>query len=215
MYRKGKMYVRNSTAVFCGLFFYTSSVFAQTRTLDTVEKRLDRMDFGFYGAAVVKRSPFDGSYVTTPGLNVGITANHWLWLGMFGRLAAGDVNYRFPEQTSERKQKISANLYGFEAGANLWTDKLIHVHVAMSVGRASLVFTDQDSAALPADTNDRRKTSFNGYEPEMQLEVNLTDSFRAGVGLGYRIVRGGDKTIIGSEKLDGMTTSVSLKFVSM
>ncbi len=90
--------------------------------------------------------------------------------------------------------------------------KMVHYTIKTLIGAGELVYNYKMSEGnWPFDhTND----SFFIIEPDINMELNVSTHFRAGLGVGYRYISGVQLEGITDEELSGLCANLTLKFGS-
>lgn len=147
----------------------------------------------------------------------GLLVNGTYMLGIAGYGLVTDVE--FDGIISETSEPKTLNLHmgyaGVMLGATILRREMIHLSVPVLFGAGSIDVSDQQffGTNLGSDTDFTIESSvFFVVEPGLQLEFNITKSFRIAAGANYRWVQGSDLRNIEDDQLRDWISTVSFRF---
>ena len=162
------------------------------------------IDSGGYGGPVIKISQINGETAVLMGGYGGWLINHTFLVGggFFGL-------------TNEIEAPITGEKYYFDLGYSGLvleyinnSHKLVHYSVGTLIGAGEVEYDSKTSK------EDYDSDTIFVVEPGINLELNVTSSFRLGFGVSYRYVSGVRLEGINDEDLSGATANLTLKFGS-
>ena len=102
---------------------------------------------------------------------------------------------------------LSFGYGGFELEYIFGSDKLVHGSIYTLIGGGSLSLMGDETDNHTIETNE-----YFVFEPDLNLELNVTKFFRIGLGVGYRVVAGDDFKGYNYLDLSGVTGTLTFKF---
>ncbi|HEY8344675.1 MAG TPA: hypothetical protein VIL66_05700 [Bacillota bacterium] len=162
----------------------------------------DDTENGGYGGPVVKFSQIHGETAVFWGAYGGWLINHTFLIGGGAFGLTSEIAAPF---TSE-KLYYDLGYAGLVLEYINNSHKLVHYTVGALIGIGTVGYDSQDSKRVYADD-----TIFV-LEPGIGLELNITTSFRANLGLSYLHIDGVKLEGTKAEDLSGATVSLSFKF---
>ncbi|XOV92745.1 MAG: hypothetical protein ACFHWX_21385 [Bacteroidota bacterium] len=176
----------------------------------------DSETFGF-GGADMKIGDIAGNRSLILGASGGVIVNRSYFLGLagYGMITANEINGLIPTETTPVEKKL--NLYGGYGGMlfgfTLWTKEPVHLHFPFLVGAGAFEVVDNNFFNNNFDTDfSIEKSAFFIGEPGAQIEFNITEKFRLGAGVSYRMVKGLDMVNLTDDDLSGLSTNISVRF---
>ncbi len=152
----------------------------------------------------------------------GVLVNRRFMLGVAGYGIATDPEFEgqlrdglLPDTLvngSTRKLTITGGYAGLMLGGILFTREIVHISIPVTLGAGQLHITDKDFFQNSTDTDYTIESSTFFYaEPGVQLEFNMTSSFRIAIGATYRAVYDLDLTYLEDKDLTDWTATVSFR----
>jgi len=172
--------------------------------------------FGF-GGADLKIGDIAGNRSLIIGGSGGVIVNRTYFLGLagYGLITDNEIDGYIPTATApvEKKLDIYGGYGGMVFGFTLWTREPIHLHFPFFVGAGAFEVVDNNffNNNFDTDFSIERSAFFIG-EPGVQLEFNITESFRLGAGVSYRLVNGLEMVNLEDNDLTGLSTNISVRF---
>lgn len=161
------------------------------------------VDHGGYGGLTTRVTAIQGNPELLMGGRGAWIIDHTFYLGG-GGIGVADGAENAPAGN------LDFGYGGIMAGYIHSSDKLIHytAGVMLAAGSAGIrePFVDE--------WEDEDQPAFYLVEPEANLEVNVAKHFRVTLGLSYRLVTNYEHDGITEEDLNGLATSLELKFGS-
>ena len=170
---------------------------------ETLIKGDHEHEHGGFGGPVVKITTFDFEPGILVGGRGGWILDHQLTVGGAGYGLA--KNLRKEDGDYSENSQLGFGYGGFELGFIFGSDKLVHGSLHALIGGGGLSLWDPD-----AETTD--SGSYFVFEPELNLELNVTKFFRIGLGVGYRLVAGDDFYEYDYLDLSGVTGTLAFEF---
>ena len=165
-----------------------------------------KIESGGFGALVSKLTEIDGKTAIIGGGRGGWIINHTFVVGGGGY---GLVNNIKPEGISSEKDLLLEMGYGgleFEYIAN--SQRLIHYSIYTLIGGGSVEYRERDHSFEEVYASD----GFFVAEPGVSFELNVTKSFRVGLGTSYRYINGVNLEGTSNSELRGLSANLTLKF---
>lgn len=173
---------------------------AQEQTL--VGKNIEN---GGYGGLVWKLTSIKGNSAILAGARGGWILNHTFAIGGGGYSTISDIKAEVFTEDNE-PWYIILDYGGLELEYIHNSDKLVHMtfHTLIGGGQVRLV----------QDHSDYEIASDNLFviEPSLDVDLNITNWFRLGVGISYRLVTGLDSDIVNNSDVSGVNGLLILKF---
>ncbi|MEQ8882075.1 MAG: hypothetical protein RLQ12_20720 [Cyclobacteriaceae bacterium] len=172
--------------------------------------------YGF-GGADLKIGDIAGNRSLIIGGSGGVIVNRTYFLGLagYGLVTDNEIDGLIPTATTpmEKKLNIYGGYGGMVFGFTLWTREPVHLHFPFLVGAGAFEVVDNNffNNNFDTDFSIERSAFFIG-EPGAQIEFNITENFRLGAGVSYRLVRGLDLVNLEDEDLTGLSANISVRF---
>tara|TARA_Y100001972_G_scaffold128095_2_gene187380 strand:- start:571 stop:1218 length:648 start_codon:yes stop_codon:yes gene_type:complete len=172
--------------------------------------------YGF-GGADLKIGDIAGNRSLIIGASGGVIVNRTYFLGLagYGLVTDNEIDGLIPTATvpMEKKLNIYGGYGGMVFGFTLWTREPVHLHFPFLVGAGAFEVVDNNffNNNFDTDFSIERSAFFIG-EPGVQVEFNITENFRLGTGVSYRLVTGLDMVNLRDEDLTGLSTNISVRF---
>ncbi len=172
--------------------------------------------YGF-GGADLKIGDIAGNRSLIIGGSGGVIVNRTYFLGLagYGLVTDNEIDGLIPTATTpmEKKLNIYGGYGGMVFGFTLWTREPVHLHFPFLVGAGAFEVVDNNffNNNFDTDFSIERSAFFIG-EPGVQLEFNITENFRLGAGVSYRLVKGLEMVYLEDEDLTGLSTNISIRF---
>lgn len=175
------------------LTLLSSHLFAQSESQSLAEL----YEFGWptytggYFAPVVKQSKFLDETGYMAGARAGVTFNESFLIGASGyKLMSDDIVYYDAQRDLNRDFSMSYG--GVFVGWNFFPRSIVNLTLFTNYSWGALKLAKPSESEDAVLANKSAYDSIQVVEPELMVDVNITRYFRAGVGYGYRWVRGRD-----------------------
>ncbi len=191
------------TAILCStLFGATAQQYIDTNDPREIKSLLSKEnDLNGFGGADIKITDLMTERAMILGCYGGVLVNRRFMLGVAGygiatnpeftgRLPQGLIPDTVASQLS-RKLTINGGYAGLMLGGIILTKELVHLSIPIIIGAGEIQITDEDFFQNGSDTDYTLESStFFTVEPAVQLEFNITPSFRIAAGASYRWIQG-------------------------
>jgi hypothetical protein len=166
----------------------------------------DGLDHGGYGGPVWKVSSVAGDAAIFTGGRGGWIIDHRFVVGGGGYGLATDV--RVDDGAATEARYLEMGYGGFEFEYVHRSDELVHLAVHTLIGAGSVELVERRPGhSLGTD-------EFFAFEPSVAGDLNVTNWFRIGGGVGYRLTVGADVGEVHDSDLSGVSGHLILKFGS-
>ena len=163
-----------------------SIAFAQDQVNEVGTKDQMQTLFGFdskitgYGTLETKYTQLLDKDAILIGGHGGVIFNSYFYfgLGAYGLVTTNQFVGSFPEESLDMYMGYTGLMMGF----NVMPTKVVHFSIPLFVGVGNL--------ELEHDNIFVENSAFLLFEPGLQLEVNVTQFMKIGLGAGYRMVQG-------------------------
>ncbi|MDD5223091.1 MAG: hypothetical protein PHE84_03800 [bacterium] len=172
---------------------------------DTLIKGGHEHEHGGFGGPVVKLTAVNFEPGAVVGVRGGWILDHQFTVGGGGYVLLSNLNQGQGDLSEEADLTFSYG--GLELGYTFWPDKLFHGNFLALIGGGSLSMMNNDDDEFLLESND-----YFVFEPELNLEMNVTKFFRIDLGLGYRLVAGDEFYEYDYMDLSGVTGTLTFKF---
>jgi hypothetical protein len=180
---------------------FSGGVYGQ-RSGGNAPEREDRVR-GF-GGPVVKFTQMNDQFGVLVGGRGGWIINHRVSIGGGGYGLVNNVDAR----PSAPDSLISLGYGGLEIEIIGNSDQLLHYTFSTLLGAGGISLKGRDDRGQDTGEHD----AFFIAEPTANVIVNVTTSFRIGIGAGYRFVVGTNTPGVADHKLSGVTGNLTFKF---
>ncbi|GAK61290.1 hypothetical protein U27_01190 [Candidatus Vecturithrix granuli] len=160
-----------------------------------------RIYHGFLAAPVVKFTTVNDQFGIFGGGRLGWILNHDYTIGVGGYGLLNDIEGN--ELDSGVTPDLSVKYGGVEFEYAFEPAELIHFSVYTLVGMGNIEF---DYANVDGDDN------FFVVEPAVNVLLNVTEFFKVGLGVGYRLAAGVDLEGLEDGDLSGIVATLTFKF---
>ena len=188
-------------SLFAALLITPSSAEGQRRPETLVGKHFHSSGFG---GPVMKMSEVNNEFAVFVGGRGGWLIDQTFVLGGGGYGLVTDVETGLVD---DRDEPVDLSLgYGgvqLEYLHDSW--ELVHFSLAMLIGGGGATLDDRRGDSLEDD-------GFFVLEPEVNMNLNVTEFFRIGVGAGYRWVNGVDLTGLDDSDLSAVAGTLTFRF---
>ncbi len=171
--------------------------------------QLGEIESSGYGAATMKFSSIKGEFALLMGGYGGWLINHKFMIGGGG---SGLVNkIEAPEDAGLDASKQYYLQVGYGGFMMEYIDspmKLLHYNVKTLIGAGGAGYSLRDDY----DIQDSKESAFFVLEIDANIELNVVEYFRIGVGAGYRFVSGVDLEGINDNDLRAFCSNLIFKF---
>lgn len=188
-------------AAFVGKSQNQASLFSMLSSNDN-----DTLSVGWYAQGTYRYFYNDEAlhqgFTNLVGGKVGIVVDHNLYFALTGYAKVRRTSF----DTRDLKYGVSYGYGGLYAGYAPFSSKVIHPSVGISAGYGGAleyVFINNNRGAT------RNTAGFMYFEPELNLEVNLSNWTRLSFGVAYRFIDYSNFNFA-NDKLNGFDTHVSL-----
>ena len=163
-----------------------SLAFAQDNKKENDKKDQMQTLFSFdskitgYGSLDTKFTQLNSKDAVIIGGHGGVIFNSYFYfgLGAYGLV----TNNRFPGDFPEESLNMYMGYTGLMMGFNIMPKKVVHFSVPLFLGAGNLEL-DHNNIFV-------ENSAFLVFEPGLQLEVNVVQFMKIGIGAGYRMVHG-------------------------
>ena len=163
-----------------------SIAFAQEQVNEVGSKDQMQTLFGFdskitgYGTLESKFTRLHDKDAVIIGGHGGVIFNSYFYfgLGAYGLVTTNQFVGSFPEESLDMHMGYTGLMMGF----NIMPTKVVHFSIPLFVGVGNL--------ELEHDNIFVENSAFLLFEPGLQLEVNVAQFMKIGLGAGYRMVQG-------------------------
>lgn len=170
-----------------------------------------------FGALDLKVGNLRGKEALIVGAYGGVIVNRTIMLGVAAYGISSSVTFDGTIPGSSTGDEL--NLYGGYAGLLLGTmlasKEVVHISIPVVIGVGNLEVSDDNffSSSQGKDAKYTLESSnFFVVEPGIQLELNVSQTFRLGLGASYRIVTGTDLVNVQDSDIAGFAGMLSFKF---
>jgi hypothetical protein len=186
-----------------------SVLFAQENVTIIGEKDEMQTLFGYdskitgYGAIDSKFTQAAGRDAVMIGGHGGVIFNGYFYfgLGAYGMVTDNQINGVTPEEMMDMRMGYTGMMMGF----NVMPKKVVHFSIPLFVGVGKLELEHNDVFV--------ENSAFLLFEPGLQLEVNVMQFMKIGLGGGYRMVHGTNlRNPVSDDDLTYWTGNFSLIF---
>ena len=159
---------------------------AQDERDEDVKKDQMQTLFGYdskitgYGQWDTKFTKLNGSDAVIIGGHGGVIFNSYLYfgLGAYGLVTTKQIVGAYPEESLDMHMGYTGMMIGF----NIMPKKVVHFSIPIFVGGGNLELDHRNVYV--------ENSAFMIFEPGVQLEVNLVQFMKIGIGGSYRMVNG-------------------------
>ena len=183
-----------------GVFLGHGAVSAQETLLD------GDIRHGGFGAPVVKFTQIDDQFGVMVGGRGGWIINGSFVIGGGGYGLANLDDFEHLTNTAGDRGRLSMGYGGLELTYVLRPDQLVHLSLGVLIGAGGVVWNPLGQSWNQEDD------AFFVTEPELDVVLNVTEFFRAGLGVSYRIVQGVELFDLRDGDIAGLAGVVILKF---
>lgn len=168
-----------------GIIIGIASLASAQENLNAIDKK-DQMQtlFGFdskitgYGSLDSKFTRLNGKDAVLIGGHGGVIFNSYFYfgLGAYGLVTTSQFSGTYPEQQLDMHMGYTGLMLGF----NIMPKKVVHFSVPLFVGVGNLELEHNNVFV--------ENSAFLLFEPGLQLELNVVQFMKIGLGAGYRMV---------------------------
>jgi hypothetical protein len=176
-------------------------IVAQEKTLISGD-----IESGGYGGPVLQVTQINKQSAVLAGGVGGWIINHTIVLGGGGYGLVTDVTAKYPDPFYG-SQYLTVGYGGLYLEYIASSDEVIHLTVGALVGAGSVGYKNQDMFNM-----NRSIDQFFVLEPNIQLNLNVTQFFRISAGANYRWVTGVQNNITSNADLSGPSGMLMLRF---
>jgi hypothetical protein len=156
-----------------------------------------------YGSWDNKITRLAGQDAMIIGAHGGVIFNSYFYfgLGAYGSVTTNEIMGNSPEESLDLRMGYTGLMMGF----NILPRKVVHFSIPLFVGVGNLELEHNDAFV--------ENSAFLLFEPGLQLEVNVMQFMKIGLGGGYRMVHGTNlRNPVTDEDLTYWTGNFSLIF---
>jgi hypothetical protein len=190
------------TILVCTAFVVmTLPILAQEKTLISGD-----IESGGYGGPVLQVTKINNQSAVLVGGVGGWIINHTLVLGGGGYGLVTDVNAKYPDPFYG-SQYLTVGYGGLYLEYIASSDEVVHLTVGTLVGGGSVGYKNQEMFNM-----NRFVDQFFVLEPNIQVNLNVTEFFRISAGANYRWVSGVQNNLTSNADLSGPSGTLILRF---
>jgi hypothetical protein len=162
-------------------------------------------DNGGYGGLVWKLTSIKGNSASIAGARGGWIINHTFAIGGGGYSTISDIKAEVLNEDNEPLY-IILDYGGLELEYIHNSNRLIHwtFHTLLGGGGVRLIEHDSD--------HEIESNNLFVIEPSLDIDLNIINWFRLGMGVSYRLVAGLDSDIVDNSDVSGVNGLLVLKF---
>lgn len=147
----------------------------------------------------------------------GVVINRTIMLGIAAYGLSSDLTFdgTLPSSGTARELNLYGGYAGIVMGVMVASKEVVHLSIPVIIGAGNLDVSDDNffSSFSGSDAKFTVESSkFFVIEPGALLELNVSKTFRLGLGAGYRFATGTDLINVQDSDLSGLTGIVSFKF---
>lgn len=206
-------------AVFIISCSISESIFAQKyvdkENVSEVRSLLNRNnDLGGFGSIDFKVTEMADARTMLLGARAGLVVNKRFLFGLGGYGIATRTEF---DGNPSASQVLPLQLYGGYAGmligGMIAPEKMIHLSIPVLLGAGGVEVSDENFFPTASDSDySIDRSAFFVVEPGLELEVNITQVLRLGLGASYRWVSGSDLTTLADDDLTNWSGNFSIRF---
>ena len=194
------------------------------KTLFKKGKKCKKPHIGYFLGPEFAYTQFSGNKsVFLLGINMGVTLNHWISVGLagYGIVNSGNLEYKDMFYDDINKKWQSANLYGGYGGLliefTVIPKSVVHVSFPLLIGGGGLTYLYRPDYVDKYDWSGLESIDWDSFfviQPGVKAEFNILKFFRIGIGVSYRYTPDLDLQQSKSSKLNinQFNANLSLKF---
>ena len=176
-------------------------IVAQEKTLISGD-----IESGGYGGPVLQVTQINKQTAVLVGGVGGWIINHTIVLGGGGYGLVTDVTAKYPDPFYG-SQYLSVGYGGLYLEYIASSDEVIHLSVGALIGAGNVGYKNQEMFSM-----NRSMDNFFVLEPNIQVNLNVTQFFRISAGANYRWVTGVRNDITSDADLSGPSGMLILRF---
>jgi hypothetical protein len=161
--------------------------------------------FGGFGGPVLKVTQFHDDVGVMIGGRGGFIINHTLAIGAGGYAQSNNIDAPVADLL------LDVGYGGGMVELIILSDRPIHLSVKTLIGVGGVNYQDKDQKDSPWGWHDQ-SDGFFVAEPGVDLMLNVTKSFRVGMGVSYRYIDGIDSSGLSDSDMSGPSANFTLKF---
>ena len=176
--------------------------------LHAQETRTENGRHGGFGGPAVKLTQIDSELGVLAGGRGGwILDGSWV-IGGGGYVLVNGGNFDHVTNAQGDPGELEMAYGGLELGYVHCPDESVHVALGLLIGSGGVTWNRNGQSGNGTDDG------FFVAEPELDVVLNVTRSFRAALGVSYRLTQGVELFDLGDAELSGLAGIVTLKFGS-
>lgn len=204
------------------ILFASIQVLAQQYTdnpqqKDEVKSLLNRdNEITGFGNVDFRLSSIKDKQTLIMGANGGVVINRKVMLGLAGYGITSKVDFDgiVPGTTTNDQLNLYGGYGGIVLGMMVASKQVVHLNFPIILAAGNLEISDDDF--FNTGGSDRsyvlESSKFFVIEPGAQLELNISKTFRIGLGGAYRLVRALELENVSDSELSGFSGVLSFKF---
>lgn len=180
--------------------------------------------YGGFLAPVVKISKFDDEIEALAGFRAALIINHSYSIGFAGYGLAGSLN----KYVDGEMRKIGIGYGGLNLSYFAFTKSLLNFSIGTLIGAGGIGYTHKKEDATTStavrrsnsndcdcDNSDNYEAHGSAYfivEPELNINMNITQFFKVGLGVSYRLVAGVNHKDLSNSDINGLSAQIIMSF---
>lgn len=123
------------------------------------------------------------------------------------------TNVQFDSDTDGERYNLRGGYAGVMLGGVIAPSSVVHLYVPVLIGAGNFDIEDPDFnvGGFPREVT-VETSAFFVVEPGIQLDINVTQFFRLGLGGSWRFIEGSEFSVIDNESLSNWSTEISFRF---
>jgi hypothetical protein len=203
------------TKLFILIFLFSGiCLYAQNDEIQTLFNR--KIDLGYGGSLVTKVGKVNNETALFMGGRGMFIMDHSYSIGLGGYGLVSNVKALTPDPKDITNNRLAMGYGGLELEYILSSNNLVHMTVQTLVGGGGVgYFKDWNHNHNDYDNDYHHNTDVDGFfilEPGLNVELNVVDFFRLGIGGSYRVVSGLSSGLSTNSDLSGLSGFLTLKF---
>lgn len=173
-------------------------------------------DINGFGGSDLKVGEFFGERGLLVGAYGGLLIDRRYLFGLAGYGIVTNIQFEgtIPDANETKTLTLHGGYGGIIFGPTIAPSELIHLSIPIVFGAGAFEIVDEDFfSSLLSDTEFVIENSiFFLVEPGLQVEFNISQSFRMGIGATYRYISGTDLINLSDEDVSGFAGILSFRF---
>lgn len=213
--------MKNLITILFVLFTFTLSAQKYVDTNDPKNEEIKSLlskgnDLNGFGGSDLKISDFKGERGLLVGAYGGLIINRRYMFGVagYGIVTKIELDGVVPNQPGTKTLNLHGGYGGVLVGASIAPKEVIHVNIPILLGAGAFEVVDKNF--FPNSVTDSEFTIENSVffviEPGIEVEFNISQSFRLGFGATYRYITGTELINLKDEDVTGGVAMISFRF---